>query len=106
VTFNFVKKSIFCRILYYLYVEKLAICGCGPNIPLDDEKKTPIAPYGTTEFGVLNPVPSRGHSTAISTSLTQQDGGRSSDDGHSIIAKYLPDGEAEICLKGRILLVW
>jgi hypothetical protein len=35
----------------------------------------------------------------------QQDGGRSSDDGHGIITKYLPDGEAEICLKGRIVLV-
>jgi hypothetical protein len=66
-------------------------------------KKTPIAPYGTTEFGILNPVSSRGHSIGRSTSPMQQVGGRSSDDRHGIITKYLPDGEAEICLKGRIL---
>ena len=60
-------------------------------------------PYGTTKFGILNPVPSRGHSIGRSTSPTQQDDGWLSDDGHGIITKYLPDGEAEI--KGRILPV-
>jgi hypothetical protein len=61
-------------------------------------------PYGTTKFGILNPVPSRGHSIGT-TSPTQHDDGWLSDDGHGIITKYLPDGEAEFCLKGRILLV-
>jgi hypothetical protein len=65
-------------------------------------KKTPIVPYGTTEFGILNPIPLRGHPMARSMSLMQQDGGRSSDDGHGIITKYPPDGEAEICLKGSL----
>ncbi len=47
-------------------------------------------PYGTTEFSILNPVPSRGHSIGRSTSPTQQDDGWLSDDGHGIITKYLP----------------
>ena len=62
-------------------------------------------PYGTAKFGILNPIPSHGHSIGRSTSPTQQDDGWLSDDGHGIIMKYLPDGEAEFCLKGRILLV-
>jgi hypothetical protein len=81
------------------------ICGCGPKIPLDDDVKTPIVPYGTTKFGILNPVVSRGHSIGRSTSATQQDDGWLSDNSHGIITKYLPDGEAEFCLKGRFLLV-
>jgi hypothetical protein len=54
-----------------------------------------LEPYGTTEFGISNPIPSRGHITSRYTSQTQQDGGWLSDGGHGIITKYLPDGEAE-----------
>ena len=99
------KIQYFCTISYYSYVEKSAICGCCPKIPLDDDLKTPIVLYGTTEFGILNPVPSHGHIMGKSTSPTQQDGGWLSDDGHGIITKYLPDGEVEFCLKGRFLPV-
>jgi hypothetical protein len=84
----------------------LAICGFCPKIPLNDNLKTPIVPYGTTKFGILNPVPLHGHKTGRSTSIIQQDDGWLSDDGHGIITKYLPDGEVEFCLKGRILPVW
>ena len=85
----------FYTILYYSYVEKSAICGCGPKNPPDEYNKTRLEPYGTTAFGISNPVPSRGHKIGRYTSQTQQDGGWLSDGGHGIITKYLPDGEAE-----------
>ena len=91
---------LFYTISYYSYVAKLAICGCGPKNPLDDDKKTRLEPCGTTEFGISNPVPSHRHITGRYTSPTQQDGGWLSDGSHGIITKYLPDGEAEFSRKG------
>jgi len=88
-------------LIFFSYVAKSAICGCGPKNPLDNDKKTRLEPCGT-KFGISNPVPSRGHITGRYTSPTQQDGGWSSDGSHGIITKYLPDGEAEFSLFGWI----
>ncbi len=91
----------FYTILYYSYVEKSAICGCGPKNPPDDDNKTRLEPYGTIAFGISNPVPSRGHKIGRYTIQTQQDGGWLSDGGHGIIIKYLPEGEAKLRLISR-----
>ena len=89
----------FCFFLHN-FIEKSAICGCGPKNPPDDDNKTRLEPYGTTAFGISNPVPSRGHKIGRYTSQTQQDGGWLSDGGHGIITKYLPEGEAKFSRKG------
>ena len=96
---NEVRHDYFYTILYYSYVEKSAICGCGPKNPLDDDNKTRLEPYGTTTFGISNPVPLRGHIFAIYRGHGRQDGALASDERHGIVPKYGQEGETEFSLK-------
>ncbi len=83
----------FYTILYYSCVEKSA------KNPLDDDKKTRLEPYGTTTFGISNPVPSRGYIFARYRGHGRQDGALASDERHGIIPKNGQERETEFSLK-------